>query len=337
MENVVFGKQWFERHQSKLLWLLNNKITKRWFRWVLRIRSYDCPIDTRINAIAPNNFTYNAKREGDRIVLTTDFRTNEKFGRRLYYAFKPFWYLIHGWDLLFDRIPALDFGFSTLTVYPNPHTESTSVDGVVQQTFFASGDTWANIRGGAGNAHDDVNGIYPQDYVRINCHATTNKFSNLVRSIFLFDTSALTSGVTISAATMSFYGSDKSDLISSTPTLNIYTSTPASNTDLVNSDYANLGTTAQATAISYASYSTTGYNDFTMNATGLGNISKTEVSKFGLREATCDAPNSTPTWTGGLWEKFEGYYAEATGTTSDPKLVVTYTAAATFIPQIIMM
>ena len=35
---LAFDQKWFEKHQEKLLWLLNAPLIKYWFRWVLRIR-----------------------------------------------------------------------------------------------------------------------------------------------------------------------------------------------------------------------------------------------------------------------------------------------------------
>ena len=32
-----FNKEWFERHQKILIWLLNHWLLKYWLRWVLRI------------------------------------------------------------------------------------------------------------------------------------------------------------------------------------------------------------------------------------------------------------------------------------------------------------
>ena len=52
-------------------------------------------------------------------------------------------------------------------------------------------------------------------------------------------------------------------------------------------------------------------------------------SSLGGREATYDAANSAPTWVSGAEHYFEGCYADTAGTTSDPKLVVTYTLGGT--------
>ena len=84
--------------------------------------------------------------------------------------------------------------------------------------------------------------------------------------------------------------------------------------------------------MTYAAFTIGAYNDYTFNATGRGNLSKTAISKFAWKNANYDADNVTPgdgTFTMG------GYSADQAGTSSDPKFVVTHTAVASgFIPKI---
>ena len=321
----VFSKEWFDKYQKTLCWLANNRYTKRWFRYVLRIHSYDCPLNVNINRIEPNAFWFGAVKKGEAVEVKADFRTHNKFSKRLYFAFKPMWWAFHAWDwLVADRfVPALSFGFSTLTAYPVP---GTTVDGYVGR--FASATSWASITGGAGNEYDYTSAN--TEYVGFNIDNPNNLFLEVVRCIFLFNTSSLTSGATISAAIMSLYGSGKNNGTTlTTGNIDIYTSSPASNTVLANSDYANLGATSQTgSPITYTAFSTSGYNDFTFNATGRGNVSKTDVSKFGARNAIWDANGVAPPFgTAGSSWNISGYYSDQSGTSQDPKLVVTYTVA----------
>lgn len=319
--DIVFGKNWFEKYQHRLLWLLNTPIVKKWFRKVMRIKQGEV-----INRITPSSISYGVEIEGDELRVTTDFRTHDKYSKRLYYAFRPLWYLMHTWDLFADEfVPKLSFGFATLTVYPDAHPETTSVDGIVRNfTGAGSGLSWANMRAAAGDAADDT--ATEGEYFSWTDDASAIKWKTMRRSIFLFDTSALTAGATISAATMSLFGKLKQDNYSATPNINIYTSTPATNTALVAGDYAQTGTTAQCdTAVTYAGFSTSAYNDFAFNATGLGNISKTAVSKFAAKNANYDVANVAPaTGSGDQATYLYGYFADNSGTTNDPKLVITY-------------
>src|ERR1051325_3574255 len=153
---LAFSKEWFKRHQKVLLILLNWPVVKYWFRWVMRIHSWDCPTSEKIAEIGPNYFVYaqviehvscerfaklsfknrkphcKIKCKGNHPILTrtADFRSHPKFAKRLYYAFRPVWWAMHIWDLAADRfIPRLSFGFDTLTAFPDAGTGVTAVDG----------------------------------------------------------------------------------------------------------------------------------------------------------------------------------------------------------------
>ena len=220
-----------------------------------------------------------------------------------------------------EKIITGKIGNTTSTFYPNADTESTSVDGFVQ--YGTAQVVWSTVHDAAGNGSSDVS---PGDELAtVQSGAQTNKYVKIVRSIFLFDTSSLPDADTISATALSIYGFGKQDALGWASTYNVYTSTPASNTALANSDYAQIGTTTQATAKAYANW-VNGYNDFTLNATGIGNVSKTGVSKFGLR-GSHDAANSPGTWSANKESWVKGYFADQTGTTYDPMLVVEHASA----------
>ena len=209
---------------------------------------------------------------------------------------------------------------TTMTFYPDAHPETTSVDGYVVR--IAGQDTWANTKAGAGTnaGNADANSAMAAFY----CGTTTNKFTRADRTIFLFDTSLLPNGATITSAIFSIYGAGaKQDPTSSSPTFNIYSSNPASNTALVPADFTTLGTTQYATSITYAAWNDSGYNDFTLNAAGIAAISKTGITKFGLREASFDAGSGTPNWVNSAVMYVGGCFSEA-GAGYKPKLVITY-------------
>jgi hypothetical protein len=328
---IAFNKDWFAKNQRVLLWLLNAPLIKVWFRWVLRIRPHDCPLTTPITDIEANNFSFGdrlIKRNGEWLLeRTTDFRTHPKFGKRLYFAFRPLWWLIHFWDwALADRfIPKWSYGFSTLTVFPDAGSPgTTTVDGGVNRA--AVNETFGTIRAGAGNQHDDVGGGMA---VRLLASASTDQYENMERLIALFDTSSLTSSATISAATFSLYGFSSGNLLGGTQGIAIVASTPASNTALANSDFSQLGSTRFATDLAIGSMSTSGYNDFALNASGIANISKTGISKFGAR-ITADIDNTAPTWGSAEQARANFRTADTSGTSQDPQLVVTYSTSTAY-------
>lgn len=225
----------------------------------------------------------------------------------------------------FDELAKFQGGYpvtisDSLTVYPDIHPESVSVDGRVQ--YGADPATWATIHDALTGTFVDDNTDYLNAYVQAS--ATANKWNNIFRSLELFDTSPLPDDAAITATTLTNYGYSASTGLGA-HYLNIYSSTPASNTQIVVADYDMVGTTPFATQIQTTSWNIGdpgNPNDFIFNADGRAAISKTGISKFSLR-VVCDATNSEPGWAsaqvaGGVaWasDKGNGY---------KPKLVVTY-------------
>ena len=215
-------------------------------------------------------------------------------------------------------------GNTTSTFYPDADPETTSMDGDV----FRSGtnETWATMRDGAGTGDD---GAIRNPQINARLETGTSGYSTLARSIILFDTSSIPDTDTIDSATMSVYGAtDSANNWTIDFAINIYTSTPASNTAIATADYIQVGTTAQATARVFSAFSASAYNDFVLNATGLGNISKTGITKFGMR-IVHDADNTEPTFEASKDCLIKANSADQTGTANDPKLVVVHSAVAT--------
>jgi hypothetical protein len=322
---LAFGRPFFKKHQRALLWLSNAPLVRRWFRRVLRINGDRSAVgDRAITRIEPHAITWALTRN----VMQTEFRTHPKFARRLYYAFRPLWWAMHAWDsVVADRfVPKLSFGFATLTAYPDPGTGGPTGSATVERSTTA--ESIATIRAGAGtyvSSTDNPNNIAGfQTAV-----ASSPNLRALDRGHFTFTTSGLGASVDISAAVLSIYGAGKNDDGTPvTPDINIYDATPAANFNFVTTDYGQFGSTAQCdTPITYSGWSTSGYNDFTLNATGRGNVSKTGVTKFGTRNANYDVANVAPTYSSNTGHFLQAYLAQETGTSKDPKLVVTYSLA----------
>jgi hypothetical protein len=329
MNYLAFNKEWFNKHQKKLFWLLNTPGICVWFRWVLCIDSKEI-----INRIEPNAYWFGARRRGDGTEVRADFRTHWKYSKRLYYAFKPLWWSMHVWDLLVDGlVPQLSFGFDTLTAFPDPDPETTTVDGRVLRQVVS--ESFSTIRAGAGTLAEPSSAT-PR--VGIFASGTVDEYTNLERYIALFDTSSIDDANTISAATFSLMGFAKGETITG-QSVGVVASTPASNTDLVAADYSQLGITRFAGDLTIASFSITGYNDFAFNASGLAAISKTGITKLGVC-VSCDLDNTAPTWvsTGNARANFRS--ADQAGTTEDPKLVITHALVVTpggTIPTLLLM
>lgn len=207
---------------------------------------------------------------------------------------------------------------TTSTFYPDPDVEVTSVDGNV--TRDASGSSWSSLRDGVGTTADDVENS--TIVVRAVVNADPTLFNLLARGVFLFDTSTISDNDTITEATLSIYGSNKTNTSSIDMDINIYSSSPASNTALVAADYniANFGSTAFSSTISYTNWALSAYNAFVLNGNGLSNISKTGVSKFGARNVNYDVSNSAPSTVVAGQNNLACQMSEHV---NDPKLVVT--------------
>jgi len=215
--------------------------------------------------------------------------------------------------------------------------------GNTTDTFFASYDmdvkrdvvdeTWANIRGGAGNG---TGGACSQcNFAYIRASHTTNQWRNLTRFITNFDTSAIgTDSVTSATLSLASYTGSKSNALASSPVMNVYSANPASDTALVAADYSTTGTTAFATGIAYASWNNSGdnYNDFTLNASGIAYIDGAGYSNFASK-FEYDSSDSMPTWFDFLDSEMNGYTSEWAGTSLDPKLVVVHSAAVASVPR----
>lgn len=213
---------------------------------------------------------------------------------------------------------------TSMTAYPDAHPETTTVDGhVYAEAGSATGATWATIISAAGSASSDDNS---SAYIEITSSSTTDTWFILSRGILLFDTSSIPDDATITSAILSLYGTSKKDELGILPNIDIYTSTPASNTSLTFTDYQQLGNTSQTgSPKTYTNWSTTGYNDFTFNATGRSNINKTGISKFGTRNANYDVSGSPPTWSYTFGNNVSVLHYASADYPIKPKLVVTYT------------
>lgn len=140
------------------------------------------------------------------------------------------------------------------------------------------------------------------------------------RAFFPFDTSSITDTDVVSAATMSVYGDGAAGANVDSIDADIVGNTQASNTALTTADYDQLDTTSQGTSIAFSSWAA-GYNAFTLNATGIANVSKTGFSKYAVRGSR-DTDNVAPTGNNYI----SMYFSDNAGTTNDPKLVVEHAA-----------
>jgi len=211
---------------------------------------------------------------------------------------------------------------TTVVFYPNAHPETTSVDGA---TYDVNNNlTWSALIAEPGNFSTDATS---EDWmIYILASTTSNQWARLERPIMLFDTSSLPDDAIIYEVTFSVRGGPtKSTFGTNLPNVNVYTSNPASNTALEVGDFDSLGSTALCdTAVTYSGWNTNGYNNFVLNAAGIAAISKTGITKLGLRNANYDVAGvAPPQWGSGISMILWGYFSENAG--YKPKMTVKYT------------
>jgi len=223
--------------------------------------------------------------------------------------------------------------------YPDADPEITSVDGTAYY-WIGICDTWENIRNKEGSNSDDIAvemGINVNSVgVPENC--TENNFAGCGRIILLFDTSVLPDECNINSASIFLYGTGKQSGLGK-PDLHIASATPTSNTSLITSDYSQVGIISFGN-IAYDDFLTTGYNEISLNSSGIANISKTGISKFSGQSSWDINNNFTGIWVEQGTSDIKFYLADK-GVGYKPKLVVNceevkipiVSVTSTFVPD----
>lgn len=140
---------------------------------------------------------------------------------------------------------------------------------------------------------------------------------DVYRAGLSFDTSSLGAGATIVSATLSVYGFADT----STTDFNLTVVSGADLADpLVDADYQDLlNATTSFGALSTSGFVADTWFDIDLNATGLAAISKTGITRFGLRSSR-DISSTTPT--GDEYIEYDTSWITGWPTTTPPKLTV---------------
>lgn len=210
----------------------------------------------------------------------------------------------------------------TLTLRPSAGAVS-PVDGTVGRYTPGVNNTFSNIRGGAGTYNDET---AVEQFLWLVAGDASNRFIEMSRAIFCFDTSSIPDNAIINSATLSIFVTGKSAGLGQTG-LSVSASTPASTSSLSNSDYGQVGSVSFSNK-SYGSVTTGAHNAFVLDSNGIDNISKTGISKFALRLSWDMVGSFTGSWSSIQNSVYFIYHSDVSGTSNDPKLTVDYTLVA---------
>ncbi len=207
-----------------------------------------------------------------------------------------------------DKIVKGKVGNTTSTFYPDAGSGSVTVDGRVYSITSAN---WATIR-----SQIPGDGATTTETIESFGITGTTSWDQFIRLIFTLDTSILSTDI-INSAIFSLY---VTAIPANPETFSLVGSTPAVNNNLAVGDYNQLQSIKFATDVPLNIVSS--YNDWTLNTTGISAINKTGVTAFGVLSSE-DNDNTEPAI---LAYKAQIYFADQTGTASDPKLVVVHSA-----------
>ena len=218
-----------------------------------------------------------------------------------------------------DNIIEGKIGNTTSTIYPEAGGGggNTTCDGRAQSP-----------RSNWDTAHDatdadSVQTALSQDVIAMAYHRGSSVY-DIYRDYFSFDTSVIGTD-TVDSAVYSFYENTSSQAISNadSSSLELVESTQANANDVVVGDYSKTGVTSYS-SLALASVNTNQYNAMTLNGAGESFINKTGVTMFAMRNSR-DMDDLAPTGRNSVF----AFFADETGTTLDPKLVVEHSESVT--------
>jgi hypothetical protein len=298
-----FGtSNWWRFYQPVILGLLNNPIPR--IREYFRDQIVCCDhLDPKIRIAKIDGRSVHYQVDKDiRVANFYTLKANDNHIRR---NFDRVLMPLHNWDIKFANRylkPCFNLGYDSLTA------NSSTADGYIA----ANNANFATCRG---LTTGTVRAVYTNSTTAIVCWKPS--VYQIYRSFFYFNTTSMGSGQTISSAIFSLYGY-------STKTSNVSVQKGTQAATLATTDFGSFtGTYFGKTT----SWSTSGYNDMTLPSDGQTWCDNNSVCYMCAREYDHDYLNSDTGLTGSNYAN-GCYYADA-GAGYYPKLVITYSAAAT--------
>jgi hypothetical protein len=208
----------------------------------------------------------------------------------------------------------------TLIVYP-----SGAEDGQVERNY--AGSTFTQIRTESGSGVSTT-AIYFN--AQLKAYSTTDQYSNIQRGYLEFNTSAIPDTATIDSAVVSAYSGGYENTLS-TINVGITGFTPATDGTAVAADYNTYGSVLYSD--DYYNTWVNAYRNYTFNAAGLANISKTGYTNVMFR-SKWDITNDLTglTWSSNKYATVSILSSEYSGTDKDPFITITYTTGGGAAP-----
>lgn len=306
-------KELFYKYQPQLLKLANHPLGRKYLGISHEVK------DKIVVKLDPNAYTTQVGRRK----FQSTFRCYNLFEKKLGGALKFSDSLLEGIKYYFtpQEFRWLEYCASPETFYSGAGDGSVSYNGDA-----GAGTAWAT-------GHDAVTGSSMRDDEdpaygpMITIRNDNGLLGGIGRWFSPHNTTSLTLSATLVSAVYSYMAQYFGDYWSTDAKsrLDLVQSTQADPITLALADFDQLGTTLGASSIDLTGLSTETYINFTLNATGLTWISKTGWTLLGSREGH-DTDNTSPAQPAGE-TRYTGIYpytSEEAGTTSDPKLVVTF-------------
>jgi len=229
-------------------------------------------------------------------------------------------------------LPSLTGGASRYIV---GKTDAITIDAITTDTITATYYIVGNYSGysttsDATAARWSVDNTYPPAHNEATARAVTSAavgtvgqnysgWYDVYRTFLYFDTSSIPDDAIISSAILSIYG--KTDYSTTDFNLVVQNGQPTYPHDpAVAGDYLYTQYTGDGGSINTSAYTTVGYNDIVLNATGRSWLDLSGTTKFAIissRDISATQPSNS--------EMVEFYLADQAGEANDPKLVISYT------------
>lgn len=325
---------WYRENKLALIALLNTNEGRDLFEIA--------PTPYPIIEVDPYSYTENLRQDAGPGVKRTTTRTAPKISNLIRFRLNDIlpaltrikFEQMMEWPLVGAARQYQQAVFATVEKYPDPHPETSTVDGRVRNSV--TEDDWSVVRDAATGTGADPSGT-GNSAAYFSAGGTSTKWVAFSRYFALFDVTAISDSDTVTSATFEMVMTGITDNYSQS--IVVCTTTPASNTNLVTGDFNQVGTADQSTrtALSSLTVDDATYNALTLNSTGIGNVDLSgNICKFGIR-LSGDIDDDEPTWAFDTTVQIQPRQADDTGTSKDPKLVVTHSTPSSYAAGILVI